>query len=139
MAASMTEVREALAAALSVIEGFQVTAWMLADPTPSSICLFPAALDYDMSFQGGGGTDDWTFTVQAIVGLSSDIGAQQKLDELLARSGPSSVKEALEQRPALGGLVDDVRVESCTGYRIYARSQVQEPVLGAEWRVKVIE
>lgn len=137
----MTEIREALAEALSAIPDYQVTAYMLADPTPPSLSLFPAELEYDMSFQGGGGTDDWTFTVQAAVGMASDIGAQQKLDELIAREGPSSVKGALEPppgQPGLGGLVDDVRVESCTGYRIYGRP-AGEPVLGAEWRVKVIE
>ncbi len=132
----MTEIREAMAEALAAIPDVQVSAWMLANPTPPTIFVFPDEIEYDSSFARG--HDDWTMTVMAMVGLVSDKGAQQRLDEMLAPSGPSSVKAALEQQPPLGGAVQDIRVETCSGYRVYAQAGAQ-PVVGAEWRVKILE
>jgi len=137
--ATLTEIREAMAAALEGVVDGQISAWMLSNPTPPTIFIFPDEIDYDGSF--GRGHDEWALTVMAMVGLASDIAAQQKLDEMLAPSGSSSVKDALEPAPgapALGGVVQDIRVETCTGYRVYARP-TSEAVLGAEWRVKVLE
>lgn len=136
--ASLTEIREGMAAALD-LDGFQVSPWLLSNPTPPAVMVFPSEIEYDSAMSRG--HDDWLLTVQAMVGLASDIGAQQRLDELLAPSGPSSVKDLLEPapgQPALGGIVDDIRVESCTGYRVYVRTG-GDAAIGAEWSVRVLE
>jgi hypothetical protein len=81
--------------------------------------------------------DTWTMIVRVFVGVASDIGAQKRLDAMIASSGASSVKQALESDPTLGGTVDDLRVTRCTGYRVFTR-EGGTGVLGAEWEVEVI-
>jgi hypothetical protein len=135
MAVTLTEIREGIAANLAVLDGCQVSAYMMANPTPPAVHLYPAQVDYDLAM--GRGLDQWMFTVQAFVGLSTDIGAQMKLDEFMAPSGSQSVKAAVESDGTLGGIVADTTVVSCTGYRVYARES-GSPVLGAEWQVDVL-
>jgi hypothetical protein len=135
MAVTLTQIREGIAANLAVLDGCQVSAYMLSNPTPPTIHVYPAEIDYDLAM--GRGLDKWTFTVQAFVALSTDIGAQVKLDAFLAPSGSQSVKAAIEADGTLGGIVADTTVVSCTGYRVYARDG-GGPVLGAEWQVDVL-
>jgi hypothetical protein len=134
--ASLSEIRVGLADALSAIEGIQASPYMLSNPTPPAAHVFPDQIDYDKAMARG--LDDWFMTVQAFVGLSSDIGAQERLDVMLAPSGPASVKAAIEADRTLGGVVGGLRVESCSGYRTYQLEAVQHLVLGAEWRVHVL-
>lgn len=140
MAASLTEIREAVAEALKVIPGLDAFAWMKANPTPPSAHVYPDSIEYDQT--QGRGHDNVYLIVQAFVGILDDRGAQERLDRMLAPDGPDSIKAALEAdrysaAGALGGLVDDIHVESCTGYRTYPRPQ-GDLVLGAEWRVLVL-
>src|SRR4029077_10195860 len=128
--------RQGLAANLSTLQGIQVSPYMLANATPPTVHLYPGGaagdITYDLAFQRG--LDNWPFTVQAFVGLTSDIGAQALLDTFIAPSGSQSIKTVLESDSTLGGLVNDVTVVSCTGYRIYRRDGAA-PVLGAEWHL----
>lgn len=133
--ASLTEIREALAENLRTIPSLDVSAYMKANPTPPSAHIFPDEIDFDQAM--GGGCDDWFLLVQVFVGVVSDIGAQKRLDPMLAPAGETSVKEAIEADASLGGLVDDLQVVSCTGYRTYPRP-TGDAVLGAEWRVHVL-
>jgi hypothetical protein len=138
MAATLTQIRQGLAATLSTLQGIQVSPYMLSNATPPAVHLYPGGaagdITYDLAFQRG--LDMWPFTVQAFVGLTSDIGAQVMLDQFIAPSGPQSIKTVMESNPTLGGLVDDTQVVSCTGYRIYRRDGAG-PVLGAEWHLTV--
>lgn len=134
MAVTLTQIREALAANLAALPGIQVSAYMLANPTPPAIHLYPAGVEYDYSFRRG--YDTWTLTVQAFVGLSSDIGAQQKLDSYLAPSGQLSLKQIAETDRTLGGIVESVRVVAASGYHTYIR-EGGGSVLGAEWQVEI--
>lgn len=129
----LADIRQGLADRLDTIPDIQVSPYVLSNPTPPAAHLFPETVEYDMTF--GRGHDDWFFTVQAFVGMTGDIAAQINLDRMLAPSGESSVKEALETGPAITG-VQDVHVLSCAGYRIYTRPTGD--VLGAEWRVRVL-
>ncbi len=133
--ASLANIREGVAANLSTISGVQVSAYMLANPTPPSLQVFPAEVEYDAAMARG--LDRWTLTVQAHVGTQTDVGAQKKLDELLAPSGSSSVKAAAESDRTLGGVVSDCRVVSCSGYRVYVHPS-GTAVLGAEWTVEIL-
>lgn len=145
MAVTLTQIRAGLATNLNVLIGtsqLQVSAYMLSSPTPPTIHVYPADIDYDLAMHRG--LDKWTLTVQAVVGLSSERSAQETLDAYLAPSGALSVKAAVETKGAgeqtvtLGGLVSDVQVVSCSGYRVYARESGGLPVLGAEWVVVVL-
>lgn len=144
--AALTDIREGLAANLrAVLTGVQVIPYMLASPSPPTVHVYPGGgaelIEYDLAM--GRGLDRWMFTVQAFVGTSSDQGAQMKLDEFIASSGPQSVKAAVEADQTLAGALTinpgetPVRVLSCTGYRVYARDG-GSPVLGAEWNVQVL-
>lgn len=133
--ASLTDIREALAANLASITGLQQSAYLLSNPTPPAAEVQPSEIDYDAAFQRG--MDEWTLIVRVFVGVSSDIGAQKRLDGMIASSGASSIKAAVESDRTLGGAVDDLRVTRCTGYRVFAR-EGGAGVLGAEWEVQVI-
>jgi hypothetical protein len=131
--------REALAASLAGLDGVQVSAYVLANPTPPCIHLYPGGpageIIYDLAFQRG--LDTWPFTVEAFVGLTADIGSQVKLDQLLDPSGNQSVKQLVEADETLGGVVTNVQVISFTGYRPVAL-EGRGPLLAAEWHVQIL-
>jgi hypothetical protein len=145
----LAAIRTGLAANLASIAGNQISSYMLANPTPPAIHVYPADITYDLAM--GRGLDEWIFTVQAFVAVVGDIGAQKTLDAYLAPSGSQSVKAAIEadllltKRLRDDGSVQtgqpaaasDVQVVSCTGYRVYAM-EGRPPVLGAEWHVEVL-
>ena len=133
--ASLTDIREQIAAALA-LPGFQVSAYMLSNPTPPAAHVFPDQVEYDQAMQRG--LDVWTLTVQCYVGFTTDIGAQKRLDELLAKTGSMSVKQLIETDRTLCGIVHDCRVTAASGYRLYsAAGDNTRLVLGAEWTVQV--
>lgn len=139
----LAETRTALAELLQEHFGdeIQVSPVMLADPTPPAAHVYPTPVEFDETF--GRGADEWTFTVQVFVDdAGGDEGMQLLLDEYLEPSGPRSVKEAIEKpdtedgRVTLGGVVHDLRVTRCEGYRLYVR-EGRAPALGSEWTVEV--
>lgn len=133
----MLDIREGLRANIEAgVTDFQVSAYMLANPTPPTIHLFPEEVMYDEAMRRG--LDEIRITVQAFVGLVSDQGAQVRLDELLAPAGAGSLKAAVEADPTLGGTVDDLRVVGATGYKVYSVGGQVSTVLGCEWTVHVI-
>jgi hypothetical protein len=142
--ATLEDIRTALAAALdAAIDDVQISPYMLTNPTPPAIHIYPTEIDYDLASQVAlGAFAMWKFTVQALVGLTTDQGAQKVLDAMLAPSGDRSVKAAVEADRSLGGAVQDCRVETATGYRIYsfetAVGALRGPLLGCEWTVAVI-
>jgi hypothetical protein len=136
MTATLTGLRQALAANLARLgDDIQVSAYMLASPTPPTIHLYPSEVTYDLAARRG--LDMWFFTVQAFVGATSDIGAQKRLDGYIDPKGSQSVKQAIESDSYLAGQAGDVTALSCSGYRIYTR-EGGPPVLGAEWRIQVL-
>ena len=132
----LAELRAGLATNLGTIADVQVSAYMLGNPTPPTIHLLPEEITYDGAM--GRGMDTWTITVQAFVGLVSDVGAQKRLDQMLAPTGATSVKAAVEADRTLGGKCSDLRVVSASGYKVYALAGQQGAVLGCEWTVQII-
>jgi hypothetical protein len=130
---SLSEIREGIAEALGAIDGIQASAYMLPNPTPPTIQVFPEEVDYDEA--GARGLDMWTLTVQAFVGTAGELEAQKLLDAYLSPAGATSVKAAIETDPTLGGVIDDLRVTKASGYRIYRISNFE--YLGCEWTVEV--
>lgn len=138
-AVSLPEIRAGLATRLATLPNVQTSAYMLSNPTPPTLQVMgPDEILYDQSFRGA--LADWTFIIQGFVGSVTDEGSQVNLDQWLAPSGALSVKAALEgdrsAAGALGGVVQDLTVQSCSGYRFYQLDN-RAAVLGAEWTVWV--
>jgi hypothetical protein len=130
----LAEIRAGIAANLAALKGIQVSAYMLHSPTPPSVHVFPAEVEYDQAMQRG--LDKWTLTVQAFVGLVSDVGAQKLLDKYLAPSGAQSVKAVIEADRTLGGAVHDLRVTRSGGYQSFLL-EGRGPILAADWSIEV--
>lgn len=133
--ADLSVIREALARNLAAIPGLAQSPYLLSSPTPPAAEIQPDEVIYDQAMRRG--LDRWRLTVRVFVGFTSDIGAQKRLDRMLATTGVESIKAALESDPTLGGAVDDLRVTGCSGYRLFSRDGGQS-VLGAEWQVEVL-
>jgi len=131
--ASIASIRAGLAANLGAIDGLQVSAYALANPTPPCVEIVPASVDYDQALQRG--MDTVRMTVRVFVGMAQDIGAQKQLDQFLDGSGSVSIKTVIESDPTLAGAVSDLRVVTTSGYRVYGDSG---RLLGAEWDVEII-
>jgi microcompartment protein CcmL/EutN len=141
--ASLTDIREALAAGLkeSLPAGeVQVSAYILANPSPPTVQIFPGETDWHQALQDG--LEKRELIVQALVGTPTEEGAQRRLDGFLASTGEFSLKAAIEkiapgdQTVTLGGLVEDVEVVKTKGYQVY-KTEGKPPQLGAEWIVDV--
>lgn len=133
--ATLEEIREGLKANLQALQDVQVSAYMLAQPTPPSICVFPGPIDYDLAMARG--VDKWVLKIRAFAGLTSEEGAQIVLDRFLAPSGATSVKQAAESDKTLGGVVASVHVVSCSGYGTY-QFEGRPTLIGAEWSVEIL-
>lgn len=132
----MAVLREAIANNIKdSITNAQVSAYMLANPTPPAIHVLPGATEYHQAM--GGGAEWWEFTVQAFVAITTDIGAQKLLDKWLASDGSLSVKAAIESDDTLGGNCDGLIVTKRTGYTLFVPDG-RTSVLGSEWTVRVL-
>ena len=129
----LADIRAGLAANLAALSDVQVSAYALSNPTPPCVEIVPAEIVYDKALRRG--LDSYVVTVRVFVGMASDVGAQKRLDLILASSGSGSVKAAIESDPTLGGKCDDLRVRSASGYRVYG---AEGRLLGAEWDVEVM-
>lgn len=139
--ASITDIRAALADAIGALGNIQASPYILANPTPPSAFVYPCGeagdIEYDQAMHRG--FDIVPFTVEVYTGSPHDIAAQVNLDEYLEPSGGRSIKAALEADKTLGGIVDDLRVTRCRGYRAVVmphRGQV-DPILAGTWLVDV--
>lgn len=131
-----TVIRAALAAniaALAAAEGFQVSQYMIGPSPPAIEISGIEEIRYDVAMQRGG--DQNNVLVRAFVSTGLSEGTQQKLDRLLASSGATSMKAAIESDPTLGGACDDLRVTDCSGYVVYPTATGN--VLGAEWTIQI--
>jgi hypothetical protein len=70
------------------------------------------SLDFTFDVNNARGLDSASVDVYVIVQRISERAGQDKLDELLAGTGPKSIKTAIESDRTLGGLVDTLRVIS---------------------------
>jgi hypothetical protein len=132
----MEEIREGLATNLRTISGVQVSAYMLASPTPPAIHVVPPAIEYHQAMQGG--LERLTFTVQAFVALGTDIGTQKRLDDFRAPTGVTSVKAALEADRTLGGVAQDLLVMSSAEPVIVTLPEGRQ-LLSCDWEVLVLD
>lgn len=95
--------------------------------------LGPDRTEYDQAMARG--LDRWLIVVRALAGSPLDLQKQKTLDRWLAPSGSESIKAAIESDKTLGGLVQNARVVSSTGYREYTLDSGK--VLGCDFVVEI--
>ncbi|WP_240800708.1 hypothetical protein [Streptomyces sp. ICN441] len=142
----MAQVREAIAAAARAV--------VLPDGIGKLTCsgYVPDAVtaphffcgEYTVEFDKGmrRSYDDVELTCRVLVGKGDDVAAQRILDALLAGSGPSSLKAAIEAargapgEAALGGACDDLHIKRIQGYRWYDHAGAS--YVGADLVIRII-
>lgn len=127
-------IRVGLAANLRTIEGLRASATLTSGVSPPCAQIGEVTTEYDLSMRRG--ADDLEVKVRVLVGLVTESAAQTRLDRYAKKTGPASVKAALESDRQLGGACDDLRVIRMEGYGVYDYGGVI--YLGAEWVVRVI-
>jgi hypothetical protein len=137
----MTQIRDlrtALRENLKTIPGVQVSRYALKQPTPPGIHLWPSEVpSYHKTFGTPPVLAEIHFTVEAFVAYTTDIGGQERLDEMLGAEGPMSVALAVESDPTLGGFAQDIECASSGGYGFTVTATNVE-LLTADWLVTII-
>lgn len=115
--ASVTALREGIAAQLDSISGLRIKAFepdKVAVPS-AAIALVSIAWDKTM----GRGMDSFEFVVRLYASRATDKGGQNRIDSYLAGSGPTSVKAAIEADRTLGGVAHTLQVTGVDNYGSY--------------------
>jgi len=106
----ISKVRDALGENLSSITGIRIY-----DRIPDVVvppCAVVGQLDFTFDIDNARGLDQASVDIFVLVQRISERAGQDKLDELLAGTGPKSIKTAIESDRTLGGLVNTLRVIS---------------------------
>lgn len=133
--ASYASIRSGIAANLTAhISGWEISAYMLAQPIPPAIDIKAGESVYDLAMRRG--LDELTMVVRAFVPLSTTQGAEVNLDALRDTAGSSSLKAAVESDGTLGGVAQWARVVSASEDALYEFQGIA-PLLGCEFTVQV--
>lgn len=140
MTATLTQVRQALAAALDAIPDLNAHAFAPGAVTAPAVVVKPATgqfLNYRPTM-GTGAADaaDLLLVVGLFVAGTDEEASSEELDAYLADSGTRSVYAAVAADPTLGGLVDDVALLSATNYGSYTYGSAN--FYGCEFPVAVL-
>ncbi|MER7002209.1 hypothetical protein ABT297_04060 [Dactylosporangium sp. NPDC000555] len=138
-------VRQRLAAAAATVvlpaglPKLQTFGYVPADIDPP--CFYAGEAEYN-PLTDFGATDTVTITCRVLTSTVDDEAGQLLLDQLLRRTGPTSVRAALERargapgQHALDGACDDFVVTRIAGYRLYRVADRAH--FGAEITVKAV-
>jgi len=110
MAATVSEVSEALRTALQAVPGLRVVEYIPDSLNPPMATVGVDTVNYHGAFRGGNPV--YLFTVTVVVARSSDRLAQKRLDDYLSYGGDVSIRAAVEEDPSLGGCVQTSQVVS---------------------------
>ncbi len=138
---NISTVRERLAEAAASIEGLTCTGYVPDAVTEPHWYAGEVEIDVNNAM-GRGGYDDARVTMRLLVSRGDDKAGQALLDEYLSRTGPKSIRLALNAARgapgeyALGGACDDFSIERIQAYRLYLVGEVQ--FYGAEVIVHVV-
>jgi len=130
--ASVTELREGLAQAMSAISGLRTSATVPDAPRPPIAVVIPDRIEYDLNANRG--ADRFFFTVTLLASRADERTAQINLDKYLV--GPQSIKTAIETDRTLGGRADTCRVTSMQNYAAVPVGEVT--YLSAQFIVEVV-
>jgi len=110
--------------------------------TPTKIeppAFYPGEIEMDRTASGQrtfGNTRGYHVTATVLTGHADDEAGQKALDLLLSEGGSYDLIGAIEADKTLGGLCNDLNVESVDGYRLYTVGNT--PFYGARLRILVI-
>ena len=113
--ASISDLRNGLAANLATISGLRTSATVPDSINPPIAVVMPASVTYDIAFARTGG-DEYEFTVLVIVGRVDERTAQNRLDAYCSGTGTGTIKAAIESDKTLGGKAMSLRVTSLRNY-----------------------
>jgi len=131
--ASLTTLRDKIAANLQTITGLRTGGFIPAQVNPPFAIVAPDSIDYHRAFANGLST--YNFVITLIVGMASERSAQSTLDAYCSPTGASSIKGALESNKTLDGQAFDLNV---TGMRNYGSTVIGETTyLAAEFDLTV--
>lgn len=129
-------VRQGLATtAAQAITGLHGYDWIPDAITCPAFVVGDLVIDYLQTF---GTDDDLTFLCRVLLDRADGDGKtpQRALTQYMRRTGPQSIKAALEATPTLGGVCDDLVVRNARGPRQYLVGTQSK--IGAEFTVQVI-
>jgi hypothetical protein len=132
--ASYITVRAAIKEALVVgVSGIKVYEYIPDTLTHPAAVIAPGdpVVSFDATLSRG--ADEYTFLVRVLVDNAQSEVADKALDAYLAGSGSQSIKQAIEDDPRLGGVVDFVSVTQARNYGVYEFGGVSS--LGVEFVV----
>ncbi len=127
---AMGQMASALQAISSEIPGLQVYPYLLSNPTPPALDIYPGAPFQNGAGFGVGNTQAF-FTVRARVSTADQEAAMLLLLRLMDPNDPASVEAAIADTAA-------VTPEGVSEFREYLEeSATNGRLLGCEWRVSV--
>lgn len=132
--ASITELREGLAANLATIPGLRTAATIPDNPNPPIAIVQLNRVQYHQDFKRG--MTEYNFAVQVVVGRVDERSAQQRLDLYCSSTGDYAIGLAVESDRTLGGKAFDCIVTEMTNYGSVLISDVT--YLAAEFNVRVL-
>jgi hypothetical protein len=133
--ASLSSIRTGLSTRLATISGLSVYSYVpdSIEP-PTAVVGVMSSVDYDSTMSRG--SDMYEIPLYLYVSRVDAELSQDSLDEFLAGSGSSSIKQAIEGDTTLGGVVSSARVVEASNYGVYTINSID--YLGVEFSVEII-
>jgi len=132
--ASISELRDGIAANLATIQGPRTAATVPDNPNPPIAIVQLRRVEYHQDFQRG--MTEYNFSVQIVVGRVDERTAQRNLDAYCSSTGESSVSLAVESDRTLSGKAFDTIVTEMTSYGSIVLSDIN--YLAVEFNVRVL-
>ena len=107
---TVSQIKAGLAANLATVSGLRAYAYQPDNVNTPFAWPLLDSIQYNGAM--GGGLITHKFTVSVVVGRSAERTAQTLLDGYLSYRGTTSIRQAIESDRTLGGVVQDLIVES---------------------------
>ena len=107
---TVSQIKTGLAANLATVSGLRAYAYQPDNVNTPFAWPLLDSIQYNGAM--GGGLITHKFTISGVVGRSAERTAQTLLDGYLSYKGSTSIRQAIESDRTLGGVVQDLIVES---------------------------
>jgi hypothetical protein len=107
---TVSQIKAGLAANLATVSGLRAYAYQPDNVNTPFAWPLLDSIQYNGAM--GGGLITHQFTISVVVGRSAERTAQTLLDGYLSYKGATSIRQAIESDRTLGGVVQDLIVES---------------------------
>jgi hypothetical protein len=107
---TVSQIKTGLAANLATVSGLRAYAYQPDNVNTPFAWPLLDSIQYNGAM--GGGLITHKFTISVVVGRSAERTAQTLLDGYLSYKGTTSIRQAIESDRTLGGVVQDLIVES---------------------------